>query len=37
MECVNMKVDGRVSVRSEKERKDKVFTTYEMYWELAGT
>ena len=32
LECVDMKVDGRmVSVRSEEERKDEVFITYEMY------
>ena len=29
---MDMKVDGRmVSVRSEEERKDEVFITYEMY------
>jgi len=26
-----MKVDGRESVRSEEERKGKIFITYEMY------
>ena len=32
MECVDRNVDGRmVNVRSEEERKDKVFVTYEMY------